>query len=172
MRLLFCIFTENRIKALTKALQRGLRAPFTFAKEREKTMEKTELKEKANEFATDAKNAANNAGEALQDIAEKVTDAVDKADDVFEPKIENAPEVKVASMNKHIFVWVFTFLLGGFGIDRFIRGQIGLGILKLLTAGGLGVWALVDWIIGLVKAYGAAFGADEELKFVNGKYAK
>lgn len=124
-----------------------------------------DIKEKASAKAQEA-------AETLADVGEKITDAVDKADDVFEPKIENAPAVKVASMNKHVFVWVFTFLLGGFGIDRFIRGQIGLGILKLLTAGGLGVWALVDWIIGLVKAYGSAFGADEDLRFVNGKYAR
>lgn len=119
-----------------------------------------------------AKAFTDQTAKTLAETGEKITDAVDKADDIFEPKIENAPEVKVMRMNKHVFVWVFTFLLGGFGIDRFIRGQIGLGILKLLTAGGLGVWALVDWIIGLVKVYGSSFGQDEEVEFINGKYAK
>lgn len=72
--------------------------------------------------------------------------------------------------NKHIWVWVFNFLLGGLGIDRFMRGQIGLGVVKLLTGGGCGVWALVDWIISLTKAYGAAYADSEEIVFIDGQY--
>lgn len=48
---------------------------------------------------------------------------------------------------------VLSIFLGYLGIDRFYIGDIGLGIGKLLTGGGCGVWSLVDWflIVGATK---------------------
>ena len=42
---------------------------------------------------------------------------------------------------------VLSVLVGGLGVDRFYIGDIGAGVGKLLTGGGLGVWWLVDLFI-------------------------
>ena len=42
---------------------------------------------------------------------------------------------------------ILSILLGGLGVDRFYAGHIGLGVLKLLTLGGCGIWALIDIIM-------------------------
>ena len=54
-------------------------------------------------------------------------------------------------IDKQVFTWVGTFLFGAIGVDRFMRGQVGLGILKIITIGGFGIWSLFDWIIALTK---------------------
>lgn len=50
--------------------------------------------------------------------------------------------------------WVATLLLcfffGVLGFHRFYIGKIGTGILQLLTLGGLGIWALIDFILIII----------------------
>ena len=46
-----------------------------------------------------------------------------------------------------ILLLIVSIIAGELGIDRFLLGHIGLGIGKLLTAGGCGIWAIVDWFL-------------------------
>ena len=45
---------------------------------------------------------------------------------------------------KPLIMLLISIFLGKLGIDRFMLGDTGLGVLKLLTCGGCGVWWLVD----------------------------
>jgi TM2 domain-containing membrane protein YozV len=42
---------------------------------------------------------------------------------------------------------IVSLLAGSLGIDRFMIGDVGLGIGKLLTCGGAGIWTIVDWFM-------------------------
>ena len=46
---------------------------------------------------------------------------------------------------------LLSILVGSLGIDRFYMGYIGLGILKLITLGGFGIWWLIDLILVAMK---------------------
>ena len=46
---------------------------------------------------------------------------------------------------------VMSVVFGSLGVDRFIMGKVGTGILKLITFGGLGIWWLVDVILIATK---------------------
>jgi TM2 domain-containing membrane protein YozV len=42
---------------------------------------------------------------------------------------------------------IVSLLGGSLGIDRFMIGDTGMGIGKLITCGGLGIWAIIDWFM-------------------------
>ena len=62
-------------------------------------------------------------------------------------------------MKSQSTTFLLSWLLGYLGVDRFYLGQVGLGILKLITAGGCGIWALIDMVLTAIGAQTDATGA-------------
>ncbi|WP_308294166.1 TM2 domain-containing protein [Streptomyces sp. ST2-7A] len=63
----------------------------------------------------------------------------------------NAPNGTPFSTKSKVVAGILQILVGGVGAGRWYTGHYGMAIAQLLTCGGLGVWALIDGILFLVK---------------------
>jgi TM2 domain-containing membrane protein YozV len=77
---------------------------------------------------------------------------------ILKQKLEVSSDDKIHNLQSlplksPIIILVFSIFLGQLGVDRFMAGDIGLGVLKLLTCGGAGIWWFIDifLIMGKVK---------------------
>lgn len=57
---------------------------------------------------------------------------------------ENEMAIMAADYTNPVLAIILSVIVGELGIDRFLIGDIGLGIGKLLTGGGCGIWWLID----------------------------
>ncbi|WP_296648102.1 NINE protein [Rhodoluna sp.] len=56
-------------------------------------------------------------------------------------------DASLPPQREYIIALLLSIFLGTLGVDRFYTGHIGLGVGKLLTFGGFGIWALIDIIL-------------------------
>jgi TM2 domain-containing membrane protein YozV len=60
---------------------------------------------------------------------------------------------RAASPKSRLAAALLCWFLGVFGVHRYYVGKIGTGLLMLVTLGGLGLWALIDFIVILVGSF-------------------
>ena len=63
--------------------------------------------------------------------------------------MEMTDQIDLSAQSEKGFVptLLLCFFLGVFGVHRFYAGKIGTGVLQLLTLGGLGIWAMIDFVV-------------------------
>lgn len=81
---------------------------------------------------------------------------------------EAAGYQEVISEKSAVVALLLCFFLGGLGLHRFYVGKIGTGVLQLITLGGLGIWALIDFIIIACGEFRDKAGY--RLSFVGGRH--
>ena len=74
--------------------------------------------------------------------AEKIMYLTDKLRTKDEEKFSLVSTIEMKDPTTILLVSIF---LGFLGIDRFMIGDTGIGILKLLTAGLCGILTIIDW---------------------------
>lgn len=61
--------------------------------------------------------------------------------------VRPSPAAVPSGEKSYLVAALLAWFLGFLGVDRFYLGYIGLGVVKLLTCGGCGIWALIDFIL-------------------------
>ena len=74
--------------------------------------------------------------------AEKIMYIKEKLAAMDENKFAMISTIEMKDPTTILLVSIF---LGNLGVDRFMLGDIGMGILKLLTCGVCGILTIIDW---------------------------
>lgn len=69
---------------------------------------------------------------------------------IIQQRLEMVPDeqmmfISAADFKSPTTMLIVSLVAGGLGIDRFLLGDTGMGILKLLTCGCFGILTIIDW---------------------------
>ena len=69
---------------------------------------------------------------------------------IIRQKLENASEdtmvtLQATELKDPTTILLLSIFLGSLGVDRFMIGDVGMGVLKLLTCGVCGILTIIDW---------------------------
>lgn len=78
--------------------------------------------------------------------SDKLVFLQEKLKDISDEKF-SALTVMITELKDPTTSILVSVFLGGLGIDRFLIGDIGMGVLKLLTLGGCGILTVIDWFL-------------------------
>ena len=76
---------------------------------------------------------------------------------MLKEKLEKLPDEKLymlqsVELKDPTTMLLVSLFLGSLGVDRFMLGDTGMGVLKLLTGGVCGLMTLIDWFSIMNKA--------------------
>lgn len=67
-----------------------------------------------------------------------------------------------------LILLVISIFLGSFGVDRFMINDTSLGVLKLISCGGCGIWTFIDWILIMDRT--KLYNFNKVMNFISGNY--
>ena len=109
----------------------------------EETKNEERVKEKQTAFADSyiTANASNFSPDQIYLIKDKLAHL----------PVERQTAVQSVPLKSPTLTLILSLFFGMIGVDRFYLGHIGLGIGKIITFGGFGFWAIIDWFL-IMKA--------------------
>jgi TM2 domain-containing membrane protein YozV len=112
--------------------------------------------------ATMRSNASTSTTTQARELSGKEKIALRAAEKIAKRQAKDLRPEKTTGSKSQLVAALLCFFLGGLGIHRFYLGYTAIGVIQLLTAGGCGIWVLIDFIRILIGDLGPKGGAYDD----------